>query len=128
MTNIQFITDALRELGVIDAIQDPTPEDANLCLRVLNVLMMTLRRADNIDLGYFPQTDVNVDLPISDEDASLVLPIFAMALSINFPSSQVPPGLPGWAQTSQSALILESVLLNMQEAKMTNLPMGLRRR
>lgn len=124
MIGIELITDALREIGVLDALSDPNPEDATLSLRKLNTLMATLKRIERIDVGYFAQTDVNAELPISDDDAALIMPLLAMALKINFPSAIVPDALPAWAANCHSALVRDAVLENAQEALLTNLPRG----
>ena len=126
MTNNEFITDALRELGVIDAYQDPSAEDSALALRKLNALMLNLE-GDTISLGYFPQTDVSADLPLSDADAAAVLPIFAMVLSINYPSAEVPPTLPAYADTCMSRLLRIAVGDKREASSMNHLPGGTQR-
>lgn len=123
MNNLELITDALRELGVLDRYRSPFPEDAALALRKLNVLMANME-GDGIDLGYFPQTDVNDELPLDDADAASILPIFAVAMKINFPSAQIPPELSGWAASNMSRLLRDAVLRNAEEASMSNLPRG----
>lgn len=124
MLGIELITDALREIGVIDAYQDPSTEDAELCLRKLNTLVATLKRIDRIEFGYFPQTDVNAELPISDDDAALLMPIFAMAVKINFPAASISDALPAWAASCHASLVRDAVLENVQEANLNNLPRG----
>jgi len=123
VNNLDLITDALRELGVLDRYRSPVPEDASLALRKLNALMSNME-GDGIDLGYFPQTDVNDELPLDDDAAAAVLPIFAIALKINFPSAQIPPELSAWAGSNMQRLLRNAVLLNAQEASMSNLPRG----
>lgn len=124
MNNIDLINDALREIGVLDATAtSANPEDAAVGLRKLNALMSTLGR-DGIDLGFFRQSDVNDELPLDDEDADAILPMLAMALSINFPSAQIPSTLPNWATESNRSLLRDAVLQNAQEASMSNLPRG----
>lgn len=123
MNNIDLITDSLRELGVIDAISNPNAEDAALGLRKLNAVMSTLE-ADGVDLGYFRQSDVNDELPLEDSDADAILPILAMALSINFPAAQIPPTLPSWAESCSRRLTRDAVRQNMEEASLSNLPRG----
>lgn len=123
MNNIDLITDALREIGVVDRHRSPSPEDAKLSLRKLNVLMANLER-DGIDLGYFTQTDVNDELPLDDADAAAVMPLFAMFMTINYPSQQVPQTLPTLAAANRQQLLREAVLNNAEEATLENMPLG----
>jgi len=123
MKNSELITDALREIGVIDAYTEPSSEAAASALRKLNSLMSSLK-AETIELGYFSQTNASEDLPLSEDDALLIMPIFAMALTINYPSAQIPQTLPAWAASNHSRLLLNAVLGNAQEASLTNMPLG----
>lgn len=124
MLCIELITKSYREIGVIDAVSEPNAEDAELALSKLNTLMAMLKRIDRIDLGYFPQDDVNAELPISDEDAEMIMPILALTLTINFPASVIPQTLPGMAEACKGALLRDAVLENAQEASLDNLPRG----
>lgn len=124
MTNLELITDALRELGVIDAFRDPSAEDAALGLRKLNQLMADLE-ADTVYLGYFAQTSVNDDLPLADGDAAAIVPVLAMSLSINFPSAVIPAALPFVADKNRSRLLREAVKSSAEESRLTNMPLGI---
>lgn len=124
MTNLELITDALRELGVIDAFRQPTSEDAALALRKLNHLMADLEN-DGCYVGYFSQTSTSDDLPISDNDAASVLPLLAMSLSINFPSAVITPALPYMAENNRNRLLREAVKSNSQEVSLPGIvPLG----
>ncbi len=127
MIAIELITDVLRDLGVIDAYQDPSSEDATLCLRSLNALMLTMK-ADTIDLGYYSLTDVNDELPLSEQDCASIRPIFAMALTVSYPSAEVPQTLPFMAANSHSRLLLNAVMSNAQPANLADTPMRTGRR
>lgn len=123
MTNRELITAALRMLSVLDAEETASSEDAALGLAELNGTMFYLL-SKTIDLGYPPQDNVSDEFPLSDVEAEAVKPIFAMRLSIYYPSKQPPPWLPVLAQNNESQLLLNAVLENIEEASMSNLPRG----
>jgi hypothetical protein len=123
VTNLELITDSYREIGVITPFQNPSAEHAALGLRKLNQLMGMLYR-ETIDLGYFPQTDVNDECPLDDADCNAVMPMLAMSLSVNFPAAEIPPTLPGMAIANRESLLREAVIANAQEASLTNIPLG----
>ncbi len=124
MTNRELITAALRMLGVLDA-DSPTapPEDAALGLTELNDTMTDLL-ADGIDLGYPPQESVNDEFPLNEADTASIKPIFALRLRVYYPNAQPTIDLPARAQTCMQRLLRDAVLSNMQEASMTNIPLG----
>ena len=123
MTNLELITDALRELGVVTPFQSPSAEYAEISLRKLNQLMDLLYR-DTIDLGYFPQTDVNDTCPMEDSDCNAVMPLLAMSLQVVFPAAEVPPTLPGIAENNRVQLLREAVIENAEVANLSNMPLG----
>lgn len=123
MTNLDLIKDALREIGVIDAYRDPHPEDAALALRKLNQLMYSLE-ADTVYLGYFSQTSVNDDLPLSDADAAAIVPILAMSLTVNYPSARFPEMLPLTALDNRNRLLRDAVKAAAEVANLRNMPLG----
>lgn len=124
MTNRELITSALRMLNVLDSDQTaPSDADAALGLVELNATMSYLA-SKTIDLGYPPQDNVSDDFPLSDAEAEQIKPIFAMRMSIYYPSRQPPQWLPVLAQNNESQLLLNAVLGNMEEASLSNLPPG----
>jgi hypothetical protein len=123
VTNRELITSALRMLTVLDADQTASNEDAALCLAELNATMFYLE-SQTIDLGYPPQDNVSDEFPLSAAEAEQIKPIFAMRLSVYYPSRQPPPWLPVLAQSNESRLLLSAVLGNIEEASLSNLPRG----
>jgi hypothetical protein len=106
-TNREVITTALRMLGVIDGHSAATAEDAALGLTELNDLMEDLS-GEGIDLGYPPQDNLSEDFP----------------MLVHFPSQQVPDALPIRAANSMKRLQRRAVLGTMEEASLTNMPLG----
>jgi hypothetical protein len=123
MTNRELITSVLRMLSVLDSNETASSEDAILGLAELNATMSYLA-SKTIDLGYPPQDDVSDDFPLSDSEAEQIKPIFAMRLSIYYPSRQPPQWLPVLASSNESQLLLNTVLSNIEEASLSNLPRG----
>lgn len=64
-TNLEVISDALRDLNVISEVDTPSAEQGAHALRKLNELMETWTEND-IALGYFKQTSTTDDCPIPD--------------------------------------------------------------
>lgn len=123
MTNRELITAAFRMLGVLDADETANAEDGKLALGELNNLMTDLA-ADGIDLGYPPQDNLSDDFPLDDQTAGQVKPILAMYLFTFYPSAKFPPTLPTRAERAESILLKNSVLSNIEEASLSNLPAG----
>ena len=65
ITNSQLITDALREINVINEVDTLSPEKGAECLRKLNQMMESFKES-SVNLGYFKQTDTTADCPIPD--------------------------------------------------------------
>jgi hypothetical protein len=122
-TNREVITTALRMLGVIDAHSSASAEDAALGLTELNDLMEDLS-GEGIDLGYPPQDNVSEDFPLDDNVTAAVKPLLAMYLMVHFPSQQVPDALPIRAANAMKRLQRRAVLGTMEEASLTNMPLG----
>lgn len=123
MTNRELITSALRMLGVLDADQSASAEDAALGLEQLNDMMLDLA-GEGVDLGFPPQDSVSDDFPLDDKEAAAVKPLLAMQLFTYYPSARLPPTLPAKAEANKLRLLRDAVLSNMEEADMSNLPGG----
>ena len=123
MTNLEIITSALRMLSVLDANETASDEDAQVGLEQMNDFM-SLLLADSIDLGYTAQTDVLDVFPLDDVIAAQLKPLLAVHLHAFYPASTVPDSLPMRAQLAKDQLTRASVLANMEEASMSNIPLG----
>lgn len=123
MTNRELITAALRMLSVLDADQTAEIADAVLGLSVMNDMLAEFASA-GVDLGFPPQDNVSDEFPLGDAEAAAIKPILAMHLSIYYPSRQPSPALALLAARNESRLTRDAVLANMEEASMTNIPLG----
>jgi hypothetical protein len=67
VTNLDFITAALRLLNVIDENESPSAEQGVLGLRTLNQMLSQWAR-DGVRLGWYTQTDLQATAPIEAAD------------------------------------------------------------
>jgi hypothetical protein len=125
-TNRQVVTDVLGMLGVIDANETASIEDASLGLRQMNDAFALLA-ADGIDLGYPPQDNLSDEFPLDGTIEAQVKPILAMSLLIHYPSARPFDTLPQVADGAMSQLRRAAVLANMEESSLTHMPLGERR-
>lgn len=129
MTNRELITAALRLLTVLDANETTAnAEDAALGLAELNDLMADLLADDGIDLGYVRQDSVSNEFPCDDDEAAAIKPMLAIRLHAHFPSRALPEAVPVRAANAHARLLRDAVLERMEEASMTNIPLGEGRR
>lgn len=81
--NLQVITDAYRIVNIVDENEAPTANQANLALSVMND-MLANEAADGLRLGYFPQTSLQANCPLRDQDFYAVKLMLAKKLAIRF--------------------------------------------
>lgn len=126
MLNIELITHALRMLGVLRANAQASAEAAALGLLELNDLISDME-SEGIRLGYYPQTNVSAETPLSDSDAASVKPLLAIRLRIHYPAAEPPPDLDARAIGARDRLLRDAVLTNAKQASLTNIPLGIAR-
>lgn len=69
IANITLITDAYRLANIIDAIEAPNDEQGVQGLRWLNDMMLNWQRDGiKLDQGWWVQTDLQADAPLSDDN------------------------------------------------------------
>ena len=83
-SNLQVITDALRLVGIIRAIQTPNNEDSQDALLRLNDMMSAWEREKGIQLGYYPQTSLSANIPVDDEYFQVITENLARRLSLHW--------------------------------------------
>lgn len=83
MTNLEIIRDALGLLGVLAETESVSAEQASHGLRVLNDLMDEWE-ADNIEIGYWAQTEPNSEFPAMARTALAVKYALAVALAPHY--------------------------------------------
>jgi hypothetical protein len=122
-TNRQVVTDALREIHVLDADETASPEDANLALREMN-RMVALWVGDGIDLGFPPQDSLADDFPLDATAEAQIVPLLAQRLLKHFPAATPSPSLIADAMSAFQQLQRAAVLANMEESDLRNIPLG----
>ncbi len=122
-TNREVVTDALREISVLDADESASVEDAMLALRELNRLMSSLT-ADGIDLGFPPQDSLSDEFPLDEVAEAQIIVLLAARLTKHFRVSQPSPVLAIDVDAAKSQLLRAAVLTNMQESSLTHMPLG----
>jgi hypothetical protein len=81
--NVDLVTDALRELGVLTEIQTASAEQGEHALRKLNQMMAEWHDS-GIDLGYFDQTVLSDACPIPQYAENGVMTHLAARLAANY--------------------------------------------
>jgi hypothetical protein len=123
-TNRQVVTDALREIYVLDADETTaSTEDADLALRELNRLMASMA-GDGIDLGFPSQDNLSDQFPLDATAEAQIIPILARRLLKHFPAATISPSLLADAEDAKAQLMRAAVLANMEEADMRHIPLG----
>jgi hypothetical protein len=122
-TNRAVVSDALREISVLDADETASPEDAMLALRELNRLTALLA-GDGIDLGFPPQDSLADDFPLDLAAEAQLVPLLAQRLLKHFPHATPSPSLISDATTARLQLHRAAALANMEEADMRHIPLG----
>jgi len=120
MTNLDIITSALRLLGVIAVSEQASAEDAQLGLTVLNDFLEEWSARD-IDVGHWPQTDVDADFP-GEAAVALTVKAFLATMLAPYFERQPSPLVILQASTGYERLLREAVTGQMKEASMSHLP------
>lgn len=119
-SNYDVIKEALSILGVISEIDPVSAEQGQNGLSVMND-MLAEWEADGIDVGYYPQTDINADSPVYSDALQAVKYNLALSLATYY---QKEPSLPAamLADRGYKRLLRDSINAKMQEADMTHMP------
>jgi hypothetical protein len=119
-SNNEIITEALSIIGVLAEMDSISAEQGETGLSVMNDLLMEWD-SDEIDVGYYPQTDVNAESPIYADALQAVKYNLALALSNYY---GVEPRLPVIviADRGYKRLLRDSIISKMKEADLTHLP------
>jgi hypothetical protein len=109
-------------LGILDADESPSNEDASIGLDELNSLMATLA-ADGVDLGFPPQDNLSDDFPLDEQVEAQIKPLLALMLHAHYPAATPSPVLSGRAESARAQLLRVAVIENMEEA-VAAVPLG----
>lgn len=119
-TNNEIIRDALGLLGVLRETESPSAEQGDHGLRILNELLEQWA-GEGIEIGQWPQTDVNDTSPLDIRVLSAVKANLAVALSPYYGIAVAPTEMERAGRLYRH--LLRDVAVNrLQEADMTHLP------
>lgn len=121
-TNADVIKGALGLLGVLAETETASAEQADHALGVMNDFMEDWLAA-GIDVGQWPQTDVDDDFPGPSGTISVVKAHLAIHLAPYY-ERQVNAITLGVAQAGYARLLRDGVVSRMVEQDMTHLMMG----
>jgi hypothetical protein len=123
MTNNEVIQSAYQLLGVIGESQSVSAEQGAIGLSTLNQLM-TAWSAEDIVLGYFPQTSTTDTCPIPDWAEMGVISALAQQLFTQYPAAKVNPGLNDDAGNGIGVIRRICLLQKMKPVKTNHLGYG----
>ena len=119
-TNVDLISDALRELGVISEIETASAEQGAHGLRKLNQMMA--ERSELADyMGWFRQTSTGDNCPITEDWESYVMCALAARLASNY-GATVSTELAAQIVEGESRLLRAQVNSAMPEMDLSNRP------
>lgn len=121
-TNLELITDALREINVINEVQTPTGEQGEQSLRKLN-RMMEMWKDDDIDVGWFAQSDTTDTAPVPDWAEMAVVLALSVRLAPQYGatlSSETVAAL----NSALNIVRRKSIKEKMDNADMSHMPIG----
>lgn len=120
-TSADIIVDGYRILTVIDANENPSAEQMQIGLAVLNDTLANMDE-DGIRVDWYPQTDVTVTTPLRDEDIRNVKLIFASELALRWGVS-ISQSIPDLVEKIDSAVkALAKRSLDYVDSDLTGLP------
>jgi hypothetical protein len=121
-TNLEIITDALRELNVISEIDTPSAEQGAHALRKLNDLLEAATE-DGIDLGYYAQTLTTDNCPIPKWSERGVKLKLALELAPVY-GSTVSAELASKLDEAWSQIVRKVAVENLKAMDMSSMPLG----
>lgn len=120
ITNIDLVSDSLRELNVISEIQTASAEQYAHAQRKLNQ-MLAKWKEDGIDLGFFPQTTSSDTCPIPDYAEDGVITQLATKLASNY-GATVSMELAASAMAGYDTICRTAVNASLPVGRMLNRP------
>jgi hypothetical protein len=120
-TNNEFISDALKMLGVLQETESASAEQSSDGLRILNDMMANLL-ADDVDVGYAPQSDPTIDNGINTEDRQAIKYLLAVHMAPHY-DRPVSATVGVFASDGMNKLLRNAAIRNPIESAQT-LPRG----
>ncbi len=122
MTNLEFITAALRLIGVVAGEEIPEASEARDAMQTMNDLFMEWD-ANDIDIGYFPQTTLIDESPIFVD--AMLGARYNLAVVLAGEYGIVPnPAVVAISQNSYNQFVRNKMIQAVQEADVTQMPLS----
>ena len=121
-TNYDLITGALQLLGVVGETEQPSAEQGELGLTTLND-MLEFWAEDDIDVGQYPQTDLQADWPGSPGTVGTVKANLAIYLAPHY-QREPSPMVVAMASAGYQKLVRDLVSSQLQPLDMSHLHRG----
>lgn len=122
MQALDYITGALRSIGVLDEIDTPSAEQGSAAIRNLNNLMASLLE-DGIDLGYTPLSSTTDTVSIPEGHRGTVQALLAQIEASDY-GVEIPPAVAGIASNGYNRLLGQAVYKDIRAARSNSLPWG----
>jgi hypothetical protein len=119
-TNLEIVRDALGLLGVLRETEQPSADQGEHALRVLNE-MLEQWQAEGVRVGQWPQSDLNATSPLAANTLPCVKAWLAIALSPYY-GVALPPTEMGRAERLYRLLVRDAVNAEIEPADMSHLP------
>lgn len=119
-TNLEIITDALREINVISEIDSPSAEQGAHALRKLNELMAS---EEEIELGYFAQSSTTDTCPIPRWSERGVKAKLALEVASTY-GATVSAELASKLDEAWGVIVRKAMVEKLRERDMTSMPLG----
>ena len=121
-TNSNIVSEALSILGVLAETDSLSAEQAENGLSVMNDMLLEWD-ADEIDVGFYPQTDINAESPIYTDALSAVKHNLAIHLASYYGLEPKHPVVM-IADRGYKRILRDAIVAKMKEADLTNVPLG----
>ena len=121
-TNLDIISDALLDLGVINESETPSAEQGSHALRVLNQLLEAWEE-EGVRLGWCEQTDTSEDAPLYPYALRGVTAALAVELAPSYGgAASITPALTAKLDAGMALINRKAALKNLKPLDMTNMP------
>lgn len=121
-TNGEFITDALRKIGVLAETESASADQGASGLRIMNDMIAEMF-GDDVDIGYAPQSDTTANCPIALEYRQPIKYLLAVHLCAIY-ERPVSPVVGDMASKGYDKMLRDMLVQTMEVSTMTHLPVG----
>ena len=119
-TNLNVIYTALRLINVVPEGGEVSAEQGELGLQVLNEFLEDWS-ADGIEVGHWPQDDVNAEYPGDRATLHTVQSMLAVYLAPHY-EREAPPTVIATASAGYQRLLRDAAVAKLKAADMSHLP------